>query len=205
MAKTVAAHNAPQGTSRGPRRATVEDKAPIAVAASAKTRTLIDGIRDEFAAYSGGFVQLQHDTDALAPRFMRAFAAWATDTGSTFVAFVRLFDPAIPEDRDGYRAHGTYQAADYLRRRAADLSREPAADIPEDKRPVPVYQALAYLVATVMPVVDPTGSIWSAFVREMRWTEEQSQRVKVMAAKLGAVKLPPATKHRLSARTGTEG
>lgn len=203
MAKTAVAPH----TTRGPRAARSDDKpAPlVAVAVSAKTRALIEGIRDEFDAYSGGFVQFQHDTNALAPKFMKAFIAWAGETAGTFIAFVRVLDATVPEDRDSYRANGTYQAADYLRRRAAELSREPAEEVAEEDRPVPVYRALAYLVATVMPVVDPTGAIWSAFVREMHWTDEQSSRIKVMAAKLGAVKLPPATKHRLTARTGTEG
>lgn len=169
----------------------------VAVAVSAKTRTLIDQIREDFDAFANGFAQLITDRVALAPKFMKAFGAWASETGGSFAAFVRVLDSSVPEERDGYRAHATYQAADYLRRLSAASARE-VEETPEGERPVTAYQALAYLVATVMPVVDPTGAIWSAFVREMHWSDAQAERVKVAAARLGAVKLPPRTKSQLT-------
>lgn len=169
--------------------------AVVTLAVTAKTRHLIDAIREDFTAFADGFASITSSRAELAPRFMKAFAAWAQETGSTFAAFVRVLDKDVPEDRDGYRAHPSYQAADYLRRLGAGQGREV---VPEDERPMTAYQALAYLVATVMPVVDPTGSIWSAFVREMRWTPEQAERVKVAAAKVGPVQLPPRAKGHLT-------
>jgi hypothetical protein len=68
----------------------------------------------------------------------------------------------------------------------------------DEDAPVSAYVALARLVATVLPVVDPTGAIWSAFIREMHWTPAQAQRLKVVGAKEGAVRLPPTIKHRLA-------
>lgn len=166
---------------------------------SAAASKAVNGIRDDFSAFVDGFISLESDRAAFAPKFMRAFEVWAKDTEGNFVGFVRQLDPKVPEDRDGYRAHTTYQAADYLRRLNAQTNRD-AREVPEDERPVSLNTALIYLVATVMPLVDPTGSIFSAFAKEMHWDAEQQERIKVRAAKLGAVKLPPRIKHNLESR-----
>jgi hypothetical protein len=209
MAKTATAPTTAIATTNGRRRRHVAPPAAtspamvataVAVAVSAKTRHLIDAIRDDFTGFSDGFSQLTVSRAELAPRFMKAFAAWAQETGSTFINFVRVLDPSVPEDRDGYRAHASYQAADNLRRLGAGVAREP---IPEDDRPVSAYQALAYLVATVLPLIDPTGSFWSAFVKEMRWTDAQNERLKLLAVKVGPVQLPPRIKGNLQSLRAT--
>lgn len=164
------------------------------LALSIKTRNLVDAIREQFFAFVDQFQQMTISRAELAPKFMRAFAAWQLESGGTFVGFVRLLDPKIPEGRDAYRRTPTYQAADYLRRLLAQADREP---IPEENRPVSAYLALARLVATVLPAVDPTGVIWQAFVREMNWSEAAAERLKTVAAKEGAFKLPPTIKHKL--------
>lgn len=180
-----------------PATATPSAPAPAAPPAlSNATQRLLAGIRADFDAFVDGFTSLTSDRATFAPKFMRAFEAWNKDTEGSFAAFVRVLDPRVPEHRDGYRAHPSYQAADYLRRKQANAGRE-RATLPEGERPVSLNTALVYLLATVMPVVDPTGSIWSAFTREMRWSDEQAQRLKERAAKLGAVKLPARVKHTL--------
>jgi hypothetical protein len=161
---------------------------------STATRKLVDAIRSDFGTYAENFGVITADRASLAPRFMAAFDAWSAETGGTFVAFVRLLDPSVPEDRDGYRAHNTYQAADFLRRKLAQASRP---ELPPGKRPVSVYDALAMLVATVLPAVDPNGTIWNAFVKEVKWTKERADALRERATKLGAAKLPPRTKHTL--------
>lgn len=179
-----------------PKPTTVATPAAIVAPLSTTTTRLVAAIRDDFGAFVDGFAALTSDRAALAPKFMRAFEAWTKETSLSFVAFVRVLDPKVPTDRDGYRGHASYQAADYLRRRQADAARAKEAT-PADERPVSLNTALVYLLATVMPVVDPTGSIWTAFVREMRWDDAQAQRLKERAAKLGAVKLPSRVKHVL--------
>lgn len=161
---------------------------------TASTRKLVDALRSDFGAYVENFKVMAADRSELSPRFMAAFDAWAKDTGGTFVAFVRSLDASVPEDRDGYKAHPTYQAADFLRRKNADANRPP---LPVGKRPVSVYDALAIIVATVLPAVDHNGAIWNAFVREVKWTKERADALRERANKLGAAKLPPRTKHSL--------
>jgi hypothetical protein len=167
----------------------------LVVALSVKVRHLVDGIRDDFTMFTEGFASLTATRELLAPKFMKAFSSWQGETEGTFAGFVRELDPSVPEGRDGYRAHASYQAADYLRRLMAQAEREPVA---AEDRPVSTYTALAHLVATVLPSIDPTGVIWGAFVREMRWTDAQAERLKVTAAKIGAVKLPPTVRHKLT-------
>lgn len=162
---------------------------------SVKTRHLIEAIREPFTAFAEGFSQLRVSREELAPRFVKAFEAWAKETEGSFVAFARLLDADIPEDREGYRAHPSYQAADYLRRLSVSAEREP---VPEEDRPVPAYTALARLVATVLPIIDQNGQIWSSFVREMRWTEQQGERLRAAGTKAGAIKLAPTVKHRFA-------
>lgn len=169
----------------------------IAVAVSAKVRTMIDHIREDFTAFVDGFTALTSARATLSPKFMKAFGAWQAETGGNFVSFVRLLDPEVPEDRDGYRAHKSYQAADYLRRLQAGATRE-TSEIPESERPVTAYRALAYFVATVLPTLDPSGALWTAFVEQMHWTEQQAARLQTTANKLGAVKLPAKVNALLS-------
>lgn len=192
------AHSTRRTRQAAPQAATPTASASIAVALSTSTSKLVAGIRDDFGAFVDGFVSLTTDRSTLAPKFMRAFEAWAKETKGSFVDFVRVLDAKVPADRDGYRAHPTYQAADYLRRKQADAGRE-RDTTPEDERPVSLNTALVYLLATVMPIVDPTESIWHAFTKEMRWSPEQAQRLKERAAKVGAVKLPPRVRHNLDA------
>jgi hypothetical protein len=190
------------GTTRkqGQQAAQAATGAAIAPELSAATSKLLSGIRDDFGAYRDNFTSLTMDRATFAPKFMRVFDAWAKETGGNFVGFVRQLDPKVPEDRDGYKAHPSYAAADNLRRLNAQAGRE-QPEIPEDERPVSMNTALVYLVATVMPFVDPNGSIFAAFAKQMNWTDEQAQRIKERAAKLGAVKLPPRVKHSLESHS----
>lgn len=166
---------------------------------SVRVTTQIAALRTPFMAFSEGFAQLTVSRADLAPRFIKVFEAWKKETNGTFVLFVHTLDPKMPMERDSYRNHPTYQAADYLRRLQTGTARtrEP---VPLAERPVTPLLALARLVATVMPAVDPTGNIWDTFVHAMHWTDRQSERIKVLAAKEGAIALPPRTKHTLLRR-----
>lgn len=191
------AHTTRKTRQAAPTATTAAATAAIDAPLSHVTARLVAAIRDDFGAFVDSFASLTTDRNTFAPKFMKAFGAWTKETGESFVGFVRLLDPKVPADRDGYRAHASYQAADYLRRKQADAGRAATTETPEGERPVSLNTALVYLLATVMPVVDPTGSIWTAFVHEMHWTPEQAQRLKERAARLGAVKLPPRVKHSL--------
>lgn len=164
---------------------------------SAKTRAMIEGIREQFSTFVDDFTALVSSSRAeLAPRVMRAFDAYKNETDGTFVDFVRQLDATVPADRVKYRAHRSYQAADYLRRLVAQAPRAMARK--RGPRPATPLVALARLIATVLPAVDPTGQVWAAFVKEMHWTAEQAKRLQKLAASQGAVVLPKATVLRLA-------
>lgn len=162
-----------------------------------KATALIVALRSPFKAFAEGFTHLITARGELAPQFMKAFGAWRAETRGTFVQFVHLLDASVPLDRKGYRNNNVYRSADYLRR----LSNRPrsARANPKNAAVTPMV-ALARLVATVMPIVDPSGQILDAFVREMRWSPQQVARLKMLSAREGAIKLAPRTKHTLLQR-----
>lgn len=177
---------------------------PVPDNMSAKTKHLVDAVRQPFMAFATDFAAITLTRADLSPKFMKAFGAYASDTGGTFIAFVRLIDPTVPADRKAYRAHTSYAAADYLRRLAAATA-TPRKPIPASKRPATPLVALARMVATVLPLVDPNGKIWDAFVAEMHWTQDTAKRVQSLGAKLGPITLSSAAALSLRKRTGTNG
>lgn len=180
-------------------RHTADDAMPSAgPTLSARTRGLIDGLREPFTTFVDDFSSLMQTSRAeLAPRVMRVFNTYKAETDGTFVDFVRQLDASVPSDRDKYRAHRSYQAADYLRRLVAQAPR--ALTRKRGPRPATPLVALARLIATVLPAVDPTGQVWAAFVKEMHWSAEQAKRLQKLAASQGAVVLPKQTALRVAA------
>lgn len=156
-------------------------KKPVAVTAglSEKVQTAIDSVQSQFVNFVQDFTSLNESREDLAPKFMKAFGAWQSETGGSFVAFVRLLVPDVPEDREGYRAHRAYQAADYLRRLTAAGSRK--QETPVDRaariasRPVSPQRAMARMVAAVLPLLAPEtlDKLWQAMQAELRWSEQQ--------------------------------
>lgn len=181
---------------------TTEDMAiarhtPDQTTLTAKTRALIDNVRTSFVTFVDDFSALVSSSrQDLAPRIMRAYGAYREETGGTFVDFVRQLDSTVPADRAKYRAHRSYQAADYLRRLVAAAPR--TATRSRGPKPATPLVALARLMATVLPAVDPTGAVWAAFVKEMHWSADQAKRLQKLAASQGAVPLPKATVLRLA-------
>jgi hypothetical protein len=152
-----------------------------------KTLRLIDDIRRPFAEFVDDFGAITQSRQELAPRFMRAFNAWAQDTQGSFVAFVRLLVPEVPAAREGYRAHPAYQAADYLRRLAAQpAEREQVA--PED-RPATPGRALAKVLAAILPMLSDPEALWAAFIQELHWTPEQIARLQGAINREGPIQL----------------
>lgn len=147
---------------------------------SAKTKKLVDGIRQPFAAFTTEFTALSKSRAALAPKFMRAYHAWSAETGGTFVDFVRELDPEVPEERDAYRAHASYQAADYLRRLQANGQREPVeGGGPKAESPMAV---IGMLLASMAPVVDNMDEVYSIFQTKLHWSPQRVKRLQTLAA-----------------------
>jgi hypothetical protein len=196
--------------------------------ASKATMKLVESVREQFTGYLSGYNALQTTRAKLAPLFMRAFNAWAGDTGGSFVAFVRLYDPTVPLQSEGYRAHSTYAAAEYLRRKARDLAAESAAEVEGEElvgatgvgaeAPATPLDVLARFVAMLLPLIahEDQGRIWEFFASDAHWSErritalrEMVDLVKPFATVRTEKGQPRPTLHivhtRKDARTGTTG
>lgn len=166
-----------------PQRKTTEPVEPNTP--SQKTLRLIDGIKRPFLTFMDEFGAITASRRELAPAFMRAFEAWRTDTAGNFVGFVRMLVPDVPANRDGYREHPAYQAADYLRRLAA-IDAAPREPVPPELRPATPLVALARVVATVLPMLGPNAeALWAAFIEEMHWSAEQVARFQGLVNRSG--------------------
>lgn len=171
------------------------DTAGTVAVLSRQLQHVIDALKRPFSAFVSDFKSLGQSRQELAGPFMQAFDAYETETEGTFIQFCRLVDPSIPSDRALYRNDPAYQAATYLRRLVQQQAIKPRRRGPKPATPL---VALARFVATVLPLVDPTGAIWSAFVQEMHWTERQAKQVKLLGAKQGPVPLPRAAARELT-------
>jgi hypothetical protein len=157
---------------------------------SAKLTAVIDNLRRPFKAFVSEFKALSLSRAELAPAFMEAFGHYEKETEGSFIAFCRLVDPSIPAERDLYRNDPSYQAATYLRRLVQQTETTKKTGKRKGPKPATPLVALARFVATVLPVVDPTGAIWAAFVAEMHWSERQAARVQALGLKAGPVPVP---------------
>lgn len=162
--------------------------APVTLQLSAKLETVIDNLRRPFKAFVSQFKEMTVSRAELAPLFVQAYTAFEKETEGSFIQFCRLVDPTIPPDRASYRNDSGYQAATYLRRLVQQAQAAPTRK--RGPKPATPLVALARFVATVLPVVDPTGAIWSAFVAEMHWSERQAQRVQALGVKTGPIAIP---------------
>src|SRR5688572_24145650 len=96
----------------------IETSAPL----SKKAKTAIANIKKPFTAFAQAHASFTMSRAELAPKFMHAYTTWQGETHGTFIGFVRLLNPKVPADREGYRNHAVYQAADYLRRLTQETS-----------------------------------------------------------------------------------
>lgn len=146
---------------------------------SSATMKLLLHLRPKFQNYVGDFSLASESRAALAPRFMKVFHLWQKDTGSTFVAFVRTLDPSIPEDRDGYRSHPSYQAAEHLKSLGVEGEQTPG----KSTGPVPAtpLEACGAILAAVLPLVSDREKLATALRRRLHWSEGQVTRALTMA------------------------
>lgn len=147
----------------------------------------IEKLRQPFGTFVTEHGLLSTSRASLAPPFMQAFQLYETETGKTFVDYVRLFDPSLPAERDAYRASRVYMAADYLRRKVAEAER---ASKPAKRGPKPAtpFVALARFVATFLPggTEDP---VWHTFAKAMHWGERQNAKLQAIIETEGGVKV----------------
>jgi hypothetical protein len=154
---------------------------------SKRVLNAIDAIKRPFEAYISGFQALELKRRDLAPKFIKTFGLWQSETGKGFVDFVRYLHPDIG-GRDTYRNHPVYQAADYLRRlanqqaRRADAANAAANGEQEtEPAPVPATDALTRMVATVMSFIKDEAKqdrFFELMATELHWDEKRIQRMR---------------------------
>ncbi len=180
----------PAAAAEAPKVADVEN-GEATLTLSAKTTKLIEGVREPFMLFVEDFTALSKNRAQLAPKFMKAFGAYQSESGGSFIAFVCYIDPTVPADREGYRNNTVYQAADYLRRLKAKAEKEEVADpnAPVVASPIDV---IVDLLVTVIPVVESLEPIWAAFTERYHWTEKRIARLKKL---VGESRTPLLIKH----------
>ena len=146
------------------------ETAPVEL--SAKVKRAIETLRAPFKAFTADLAALTVSRAQLAPAFMKAFETFKTETELGLADFTRQFDPTVPADRDGYRQHKAYQAADYLRRIVAQSARPQRADRPQAATPL---DGMARLIASMLPLLsaDQVPRLWESVERELHWSDRQ--------------------------------
>lgn len=158
---------------------TDKDTTAVEKPLSSRVQHLVNDVRADFRDFTTELGAVAQSRLAVAPKFMKAYRAYASETAGPekgkFLAFVRLLDPTVPADREGYRNHPSYQAAGYLRQIEALASLE-SIDPPKTLPATPLV-ALSRVVAMILPVVKDTDAFWSAFKTRLHWNEAQIERL----------------------------
>ena len=147
---------------------------------SSRVQHMVDEVRVDFKDFTSEMGAIAQSRLLVAPKFMKAFRAFAAETPGPekgkFLAFVRLLDPKVPADRDGYRNHPSYQAAGYLRS-IEMLANLESADEPSKTLPATPLVALSRVVAMILPAVKDQDAFWSAFKTRLHWNDAQIERL----------------------------
>lgn len=153
----------------------------IAVSAelSKRVENAISAIKRPFTMFVKDFAALASSREELAPKFMRAFGMWQTETAGTFVGFVRMLAPEIGNTRQEYRSHRAYQAADYLRRVTSGAARRPSNNAEGHIGPATPTDAFARLMSSFLTLIpEPQqATLWQAVSVQLNWTDRQVTRL----------------------------
>jgi hypothetical protein len=142
-----------------------QNAAAAAVELSRKLQKQIEDLRKPFRAFAVEFGKVYQKRKDLAPVFMAAYVAWQTEVGAQpFIRFVQVLDPDVPSDRNGYRAHASYQAADYMRR---SIGRRDAGGNAAKPTRSPGLVNLARLLKTVLPLYKDAELFWRGIAAEL--------------------------------------
>lgn len=140
----------------------------------------IEGMRERLSEF--GRVLASHKADLVEP-FMSGLEQWRKETGrNSFVEYVRAIAPDVPGDRDGYRSHPTYQAADYLRRVYQRTTKTGTSAATSNTRSIRVnaVNRLARALKTVFSVIQPAliDQIWTGIATEYGLNDRQLTTLK---------------------------
>lgn len=148
------------------------------ISVSPELKAAITFLRPKLQGFADEYKALTIKKGELAEPFMDGAALWARETGRSFVDYVRAIDPTVPGDREGYRTHTSYMAADYLRR-AATVGSARAGNNAGGRAARPTRTnatgRMARLLATVLKIVkaEDHAAIWQAIADQLAMTPRQ--------------------------------
>lgn len=138
---------------------------------SAALKRQIEAVKKSFNSFAKELGLVNETRAELAPRVMKAQAAFQTETGNaSWLGFYRLLDPTIPTDRDGYRAHPSYKAGEYLRRLSG---RSDVGGKGTQSTRGKGVNGLARVIATLLPIVSNQDALWAGIAKEFSLTARQ--------------------------------
>lgn len=154
---------------------------------SAKVQKAVDEIKSQFTGFVRSFEALEAKRGDLAPKFMKAANMWQAETGGTFIDFVRFLVPEVGETVKEYKAHRAYQAADYLRRKAAgprnlggDVTQGAGGNAgPGTTQETPMV-VLERLLASLLPSIPEKAQeqIYAALKESSNWTDNRIETLR---------------------------
>lgn len=171
---------------RGNRGATVASPvADLLAKLTSETKRKLDGLKGQFSAYADAWSAMLKRRADLADPLMKLYGQCLSELGSlTFVKFLQLIDPTIPNNRDdevkdgvttlGYRSHAAYQAGEYLRRLATQSGRQAGPRV----RGMNATERLARILATMLPLVADQDAFWGAIKAELQLDDNGTARLK---------------------------
>lgn len=153
---------------------------------TARTQNLIDAIRKPFGSFVSAFAALEEKRSDLAPKFMKAYRAWASEADAGFTDFVRFLTPELADaDTKTIRASRAWQSADYLKRlddkqrRAKERSARGEVDPASVDRPATAAQAFPRVLASFVSMIpeDARMRFWETLGAEMHWDSQQIAKI----------------------------
>lgn len=173
---------------RGGRPAAIAAASPVAdllAKLTAETRRRLESLKGQFSSYAESWSAMLKKRAELADPLMKLYGQCLSELGSlTFVKFLQLIDPTIPNNRDdvekdgdvtpGYRSHAAYQAGEYLRRLATQGERQTGVRA----RRMNATQRLARILAAMLPLVADADAFWSAIKAELQLDDNALARLK---------------------------
>lgn len=173
---------------KGPNMAEDKKRFTVADLKGAVKRTFED-LKKPVATLSASFGVFKEKAASLAPKVMGLYAkilSEAADAGIsfTFVDFVRLFDPALPEKAEDYRKAKSYYTLDYLRnvQRPKRAGKQGQRDVATDES--------ARLIATLLQVfrAEDHETLWGIIADEFRMASgdasKKERRIKLLKARV---------------------
>ena len=155
---------------------------------SVKLKAALDELRPAFREVGQGLDQLARKRAEIAPVFLKTYQAWQRETGRPFIAFVHELDPAVPvNDRNAYRTHRSYRAAQYLRQ----LAENPEKTAPTGRTPLAM---LAITIKSFLPLYGPSQkdqhAALEALIGATHWRERDRRRLLAKIRRAKAIGLP---------------